>query len=178
MPFATTTIIAIAGTALAAAGTVQQMSATKDASRASKEAEAIRRKQLELENVRKQRAIIRQAQAARAQAVASASARGAVNSDVLPGAIGQIATQSGAQLLAQSENTALSFDMFDANAQQAEARARAATGGAMIDFGKTLFGNAETISNVGKSTASFFSNNTWDTSTKLGNWETLTEVGK
>lgn len=146
--------IALIGTAITATGAVQQRSATREAARASQRAEEIRRKQLELENVRNQRAIIRQAQQARAQAIAAASSRGAISSDVLQGAFGQVATQSGAQLLAQSENTALSRQMFDANAEFSTARATAQNAAGLMDFGKTLFGNAERIASVGTSLGS------------------------
>lgn len=152
MAFATA--IALIGTAIAGAGMVQQRSATREASRASRRGEEIRRKQLELENIRTQRAIIRQAQQARALAISAASSRGAISSDVLPGAFGQIATQSGAQLLAQSENTQLSREMFDANAAFSTAKADAQNAAGMVDFGKSLFGNAERIASVGTSLGS------------------------
>lgn len=153
MPFFTvsalTAVTAAVGAVAGVAGTLQSGQAARDASRASREQEQIRRQQLELENIRRQRAIIRQTQAARAQAIASASTRGVSNSDVLPGALGQIETQSGAALLAQSENTQLSRGIFDTNAAISEARADAARGQAISDFGRTLFSNAQAIGRIG-----------------------------
>lgn len=153
MPFATTTIIAVAGIATAAAAGVQQSRAQRQASDASQRGEDIRAQQLELENTRRQRALLRQAQAASAQSLATATARGVAQSDIAPGAIGQIESQLGQNLLAQSENTALSRGIFDANRDIAEAKADAAEAGAIGDFGKTLFANSDKLGAIGSNIA-------------------------
>lgn len=158
---------AVIGTGIAAGGAIQTNQAQSRAASASRQQEELRRQQLELENIRKQRAIIRQAQAARAQAIASASSRGVLQSDVLPGSLGQIESTSGAALIGQSENTAISRGIFDTNITIANARADAATGQAVSDFGKTLFNNSQAIGRLG---STFLDSG-------IGDWTTTISIG-
>lgn len=159
-------LTSVVGTATAVAGGIAQNNAQQDATAASKRAEDIRRQQMELENTRRQREILRKSQAARAQAIATASTRGALQSDVVPGAIGQIETNTGQALVAQAENTALSRGIFDANAEYIQAKSDAATYSAVSDFGKTLFNNSQKIGALGDTL--FNSQSDWITTTKLG----------
>lgn len=169
MAIATGTIalgVAIAGLGVTAYGTVAQQSAQKDASKASQEAEALRRRQMELENLRKQREIIRSTARARAQALGAAVNRGVgLESSVVSGALGQISGETGNAILAQSQNTAIGRSLFDANAQLSEARGAQQTAAGIQDFGKTLFGSAQTIGNIAGSVG---------TTSDIGPWDTLT----
>lgn len=143
------TAIAVAGLAISAAGAVGQANAKKDASKASREAEDIRRREMELENRRRMTQLIRTAATARAQSIASASARGATFSSLAEGGLGSIQSQAGANVNAQAENVSLGREMFAANSSLAEAQGEAALYGSVQDFGKTLFTNSEKLGNIG-----------------------------
>lgn len=141
--------IMAAGIGISLIGGSKARKAQEEAASASRDAERLRLQQLELESLRRQRSIIRQAQAARAQAIASAQGRGALSSDVLSGALGQIQSQAGQQLVSQNENTAIARGIFDANATASFARSRAERGQAISDFGKTLFSAAGSLGRIG-----------------------------
>lgn len=144
------TAIAVGGIAIAGAGAIGQNKARKEASQASKQAEELRRKEMELENRRRMTQLIRSAAIARARSIASASAAGATFSSLAEGGLGSIQSQAGANVEAQATNVSLGRQMFEANANLAEAQGEAAVWSSVTDFGKTLFANSEPISNIGK----------------------------
>ena len=156
MALATSTIMAgtaIAGMATSAYGKYGQSKAYKKISQAEIRAENARQKQMELENKRKQRDILRNAQVARANALSKTSSSGASadGSSALPGVYGQIATDAGQQILATAENTQIGREIFAANRDASKARGQAATYGAIAELGSQITGSSRSIAQIGTS---------------------------
>jgi hypothetical protein len=130
---------------LAAGGGALNFFGKKKEAKAQKAAEALRKQQMELEAMRKQREIAREATRARATAVANTTASGATRggSSALPGALGQIASQEGQQQNALYQNLGIGRALFDANARASEAKGVQAIGTGLQNFGMTLFGQTE-----------------------------------
>lgn len=140
---------AAAGIATSIYGSFERREAQRDVAQASQAQENIRRQQLELENIRRQREIIRKAQAARAVAITSAANAGVMEGSLVGGATGQITGQLGQGLTSQAQNTSLGRQMFDANANLADAQASVQQAEAISDFGRTLFQSSQAIGQIG-----------------------------
>ena len=142
---------AVAGSAISAYGTYGQAGAQRRITQADIRAENAREKQMELENKRKQRDILRNAQVARANALAKTSSQGAAadGSSALPGVYGQIQTSAGQQILAQAENTQIGRELFAAARDKAKAQGQAATYQAISGLGQSISGNSQSIAQVG-----------------------------
>lgn len=130
------------------------------AAAASKEAEDLRRRQAELDNRRRVTQLVRDIQGNRARAVSAAAGMGVLNTSALEGGLGSIASQGGANILAQAQNFDVGMGIFDANAKYAEAgadlnAAKARFGASSSDaqgyqdFGKTLFSIAQPAGRIG-----------------------------
>lgn len=155
MPFVSATVAsAVIGGAdigLSLYGSSKSSEAAKKQSQAEQRAESLRQQQMQLESIRRERDIMRQAQAARAQSISQAVNDGvsATGSSILPGLQGQIASQESRSVTATEENLAIGNATFAANADASRARADKAEGAAWTDFGKTLFQSSDKISNIG-----------------------------
>lgn len=135
MPQAIPIIIGIAGLGLAAYGTVTQMNAASDMSDAQKRADELRARQMELEAERKKKETIRQAQVARATALATANAQGARESSGLFGGYGQISGDATQDITGVNNNLVLGRGIFAANASYADAQSQYYMGGGLSSLG-------------------------------------------
>ena len=154
---------------------------SREVSGITKEQENIRKQIAGLEAMRAKRAIIRQAQLARATALSRATGAGAQFGSSFAGVTGGITSQSGVQIGEVNTNLSNSMSMFDLNAQIVNAQNRnaqrtgqfsadlatatgmasnaqgsAATYGQLGAFGGSLAQNAGTITDVGKSFGGLF----------------------
>lgn len=154
MPFITATvgsaIIGAAGIGVSLYGNSKQADASKKQYAAERQAEALRQQQMQLESIRRERDVVRQAQAARAQSLSQAVNDGAsaTGSSILPGLQGQIAGQESRSITATEENLAIGNATFAANADASRAKGEKADAAAWTDFGKTLFQNSDKVSNI------------------------------
>jgi hypothetical protein len=160
---AVTTVIAAIGVAASIAGTVvgfqaanQQAAAQKRAAQAQAKAEEERKKAMNLDAFRKQKAMIREAQLAQATALSTAGAQGAESGSGLQGAYGGIWGQTQSNMQGVEQNREIGNRMFDyniqayqANAQAAAAGGRAALGAGITTLGGMLTQNAGTIGRIG-----------------------------
>lgn len=139
----------VAGVALGAGGLAASVYGQKQASEGSKKAEGLRKQQMELNHMREQRQIFRQAQNARAVAASNAAQGGTMQSSGLAGGYGQIAGAAGAGITASNENLDIGRGLFDANAQKAEGQGIAAIGSATSAFGKDLISVGPELGRIG-----------------------------
>lgn len=119
---AISSIIAGIGLAVSAIGTAgglyasqQQAQGQKKALAAQAEAERQRQIAMNLDAQRKKREIARQAQVARAQALATTTSQGASQGSGLEGAYGAISGQTGVNQLGVSQNQQIGNNIFAAN---------------------------------------------------------------
>jgi len=156
MALATSTImagIAIGGIATSAYGRKKQSKAFRQISQAEIRAENAREKQMELENKRKQRDILRNAQVVRANSLSKVSGSGAdtKGSSAWGGVVGQVNTDAGQQILASAQNTMIGREIFQANREASFYRGEAATAGAIADTGSQIANSAVSIAKIGTS---------------------------
>jgi len=150
--------------ALAAGGAAMQYQGQRKAAKAQEEAlaeqrkaEELRRRQMELEAQRKKRDIVRTALASRSRALSTSIAQGAgVGGSGLQGAYGDIAGQTGANLVATNQNLDIGRGIFDANLATSYAYSRAASaqstvalGQGLSSLGGALIRNQEAIGRIG-----------------------------
>lgn len=141
--------IAALGLALSAVGTFIQLQGQQKMTAALKSAEAARQQQLALDTNRRNREIVRQGIASRAQAEATATAQGAQGGSGLPGAYGEISGQVGNTQLANNQNQSLGNQIFAANQQYYSASGTANLGVGLSSFGGMLMNNAGTFARIG-----------------------------
>lgn len=149
---AASTIGAVAGavgTVATVAGTIMQAGAAKDAANAQKKQEQLREAQMNMDAMRERRTAVRQAQVARANAVSSAGSQGAIDSSGLAGGQAQISGQTGQNLVGINAAQNLGTQMFAANADEAAAQSRSATGGGVSSLGGALVKNQDAIGKLG-----------------------------
>ncbi len=137
----------------------QQASANRKISAASVKAEEARAEQAKLESARRRREIIRQGQLQRSTALANASNSGAQFSSGLAGAIGQVTGGTGANLVANAENTAIGQSIFASNqsifnAQSVLAGQQTGTNAALAGT-QSAFSNAQGQGALGQSLFNF-----------------------
>lgn len=118
-------VAAVIGAVATVGGTVMQYNAQKKASAAAK-------KQQDLSTQRSNRQAIREAQLARAQAIAAGASMGALGSSALSGGIASLGAQLGSGLGFSSQMSSLSADIE-------KFQQRAATWGAVAGMGGSLF---------------------------------------
>lgn len=111
-------------------GVIQAVGAMKQA-KASKKAEEARERQMQLEQMRKRREIVREGVVARATATSNASAQGASEGSGLQGGLAQVTQQQNRNLLASRQDEALGSEVFRQSRKFAKA-------GGMIAFGSGL----------------------------------------
>lgn len=174
------TIILAAGLGLSAAGAgisyvgqQRAQKATAEAANANlaqqREIERQRRRQMELEANRARRNTVRQAIAARSQAMALAANRGVGSgSSVLGGVEGSIAGREGNNVLAINQNAEIGGRIFDINSQYsgvignayrsaASGNTMASLGSGFTSIGGAMMQNNVTLAKVGTSLGNVFS---------------------
>lgn len=107
-------------------------------------AERLRKLQMNLEATRQKRAAVRQGVIARAQALSSGEAQGAMGSSSLAGGLSQIAGQVGSNVQGISQTQQIGNQMFNANAMTSMGQTIASIGGAFNDL-SNQFGNQNNI---------------------------------
>lgn len=112
-----------------------QNQATKAITQLEFQGEAKRMEAMELDAKRTQLEIIRNHQRARALGLTSATAQGAQSGSGLQGGYGQVAGQSGVNLLGVQQNLGIGRDMFAINSGISQQRLRYAEGGDVINRG-------------------------------------------
>lgn len=141
----------IAGLAIAASvvGTAVSVYGSIQANKSQKRAEQLREKQMNLEAARKQRELVRQKQLQNAQALAVATAQGAQQGSGLQGAYGSIASSTGRQQVATSQNQEIGAGIFAANRATSNASSIAETGGGLSSLGQGILNNYGVLQRVG-----------------------------
>lgn len=144
--FAVQAIAAVATTA----GTAYSVVKGQEASAASKRAEGLRKQQMQLEQMQKQRKAIRDFQLKRATSLSNISGQtGTLSNSAYGGATSGLSAGLGSSLGELSQAGAIGEGMFEANAAYSEATASQQTGAAIGSFGKDLFNSAPAISRIG-----------------------------
>lgn len=115
-------------------GAVGQMRQAK----AAEKAEKAREKQMNLDVQRKRREALRQAAAARAVALNTASAQGAQFGSALPGAYGQIGGDTARNVVSLNQDQQLGKQVFAANRQYAQAGTLVALGQGIQSVGDSF----------------------------------------
>jgi hypothetical protein len=136
------------GLALSAVGLGVQIKSANDAADAQEDAEAARKKQMELDALRRRREAVREAIAARSLALSNATAQGAGEGSGLLGGYAQIAGQAGRNILATNQNVELGGQIYDANSRYASAQSAGAAGSGLVDIGKTVLANNTKIGQI------------------------------
>lgn len=151
--------IAAIGVGIAGYGAVSSSQASKKASKLSRQAEQVRKEQLTLDSARQRRQVARNAAQARANALAAGVASGGAidGTSRIEGVQAGLTSQEGEQLNTIDRAEELGFSLFNINQALSTARSDVATGNAIQNFGVSLLGNAQTISNVGTSAYNYFS---------------------
>jgi hypothetical protein len=113
--------------------------------KASEKAEKLRKRQMNLEAMRKKREIIREGVMARAQALSAATAQGGAESSGLAGGYGQITGQVNRNLLATTQDQKLGNKMFKANQQYAQGGMISSVGSGVASVGQQLPGAQDAL---------------------------------
>lgn len=154
MPFATATILtltsAAAGIGVSAKGYIDQKNANAELTAASNRAEALRKQQAELQAQREQRKLFQEEARSRAQINAGLAASGATYGSIAGGLTGNTEGLLNQNSVALAQNIQIGENLFQANADAAQARADLNTSSATIDLGKSLFSNAKQIGSIGQ----------------------------
>ena len=106
--------------------------------KASEKAEKLRKRQMNLEAMRKKRELIREGVMARAQALSAATAQGGAESSGLAGGYGQITGQVNRNVLATNQDQQLGNRMFKANAQYARGGMISSVGQGISSVGQAM----------------------------------------
>lgn len=163
--------IAVVGVATAAAGTVMSYQGSQKQAEAVQQQVALeqqmeqeRKKQMELDAMRRKRELIRRSVAAHSYAVAQTTAQGAgaPGSSALGGAEGGISGRTGTDELGINQNLEIGENLFGLNynllgtkQQYAEGQTTSSLGSGLYSLGGTILQNAGSIYKVGASVGSF-----------------------
>lgn len=136
------------GTGISIFGAQSAAAAQKKITAGERAVEAQRKQAMELDARRKMLEVFRNQQRARSMALTTATAQGAAQGSGLAGAYGQVAGQSGVNLLGISQNLGIGRNIFDINADisqakmdMAQAQAWSATGASLTNLGGSLVSN-------------------------------------
>lgn len=168
---AISTMVAVAGLAVAGTGAVmnyqntkknaQQQSAYQSQALAEQQhQDELRKQQMNLDAMRRQRATLRASLQARAQARTTAVTQGAQFGSVLAGAYGGIAGQTDNQLTSIEQGKELGTEMFASNTRlsgiyrqsamaSADAASNSALYGGLTSLGGAMMNSSNTIDSVG-----------------------------
>lgn len=116
------------GGILGAVGAMQQ-------AKASAKAEDARKRQMQLDAIRKRREVVRESVRARSMALSSASSQGAAEGSGLQGGYGKIAGAANRNMSSITQDEALGDKVFDANKAYAKAGGLMALGQGVSSFG-------------------------------------------
>ena len=127
------------------AGGYLQYKGQKEQTAALQKAERLRERQMNLQAQRERRDAIRQAMAARATALATATSQGASapGSSALGGAYGQITGEANRQVLAINQNQEIGAGIFKANRQYSQASLTTGFGSMVAGVGGAVGGFME-----------------------------------
>jgi hypothetical protein len=169
---ALTTAIALAGLGLAAGGTAMTFYGQHKAAESQKDIinvqlqeEQQRKAAMELDATRRKRQMVREAIAARSQALAISTASGTAQSSPLQGAYSQIAGQTAVNEQGVNQNLQIGENLFGLKAQEtalsknvASSTSLANTGTGLASLGNGFIQNLKQINSVGTYLGSWFSN--------------------
>lgn len=142
-------LIAAIGLGLSAAGAFEQFTGAKKAEKGAERAENARQAAQNLDAQRRKRQIIRDAQLARSQALANATAQGAQEGSGLQGGLAQISGEKNDSILGVNLNQQLGNEVFAANKQQRQGQSQANVGQAIQSVGGAIMQNRGAIERVG-----------------------------
>ena len=151
-----TTIALGVGLALSAIGTGVSVIGQQKQADAAKDAEKARKKQMQLDAMRRRREAIREAIAARSLALSNATSQGAAEGSGLQGGLAQVAAQAGRNILDTNQNEQLGNQIFDANRDAASGQSLASFGSGMRDLGGTIMDNNVNIAKLKDGVGSLF----------------------
>lgn len=117
--------------------------------KASEKAEKLRKRQMNLEAMRKKRELIREGVMARAQALSGATAAGAAEGSGLAGGIAQVTGQVNRNVLATTQDQQTGNRMFKANQQYAQGGMINAVGSGISSIGQALPGAQDAMKMMG-----------------------------
>jgi len=146
---ATSTIIAGVGLAIGAASAYESYEAKNDQNKANKKAEAAREQAMNLDALRRRRAVIRQTIAARSTALASASQSGATQGSGLAGGLAQAAGSGNSELSSSNKQQQLGAGIFAANRQAGDAATSASNWAGLSSLGNQIVDNSKVIGRLG-----------------------------
>lgn len=133
----------------------KQNQSQQDMIKTEMQQDQLRRTAMEVQSKRQQMEVLRNTQRARSLALNSATSQGAQQGSGLQGGYGQIAGQSGTNMLGINQNLQSGEQMFDLNAQlsqqkiaYAQAGGQAATGQALSAVGGSLIGSMGAVRNL------------------------------
>lgn len=138
-------LIPLIGLAIAAIGTGVAVKGQMDVAEATQDAEKLRKKQMNLDAMRRRREIARQAILARSQALSNATAQGAGEGSGLQGGYGQISGEAGRATLETNQSQTIGSGIFDANARAAKGEGITAIGGGLRSLGGDIAGSSGRI---------------------------------
>ncbi len=138
--------LAIAASAI---GSLAGVAGSVMSAQAQSKAERIRKRQMDLDTIRRRREILRQGIFARSQALATAVSQGADKGSGLQGGYAGISGAVGRQTLAESQNYQLGNQMFDANRQNAQGQIVSNIGGGLQSLGSSILSNYGTFERIG-----------------------------
>lgn len=145
---ALSTVIAGIGVAAGLAGTAMQVAGANAQAKASIRAEQLREKQLNIESSRQRRAAIRNALAARAQSLVTATAQGASTGSGFMGAQGQISQRANENVTGVNLGQEIGAGIFKSNRDSYAASSLVSFGGGLSSLGGALIDNAPTIGRI------------------------------
>lgn len=130
-------------------GTVQAAAAQKEQAKLAETAEQTKLAQVNFENQRQVRGMVRQGLLARSQALVNANAQGAQEGSGLQGGFGQIAGQTGTNIVGANAQAGFGRAIYGINSQIARAQASEANGRAIAGFGGQLVQNQDMFGRLG-----------------------------
>lgn len=131
-----TQAIGLAGVGVSALGAGMQFVGAQ-------KAERLRKRQMDLESTRARRNTVRQAVAARASALVSGEAQGALGSSGLAGGLGQVAAQAGSNVQGINQGQDIGNQMFRANSMINIGQTMGSIGGTFQDIARTTARNTD-----------------------------------
>lgn len=104
---------------------------------------------MNLDALRRKRQVIREAQLARSQALANATAQGAQEGSGLQGGLAQVESQKNDSILGIDQNLELGTEIFKQNKIQRQGQSQANIGSALQSVGGAVMQNRGAIERVG-----------------------------
>lgn len=117
--------------------------------KASERAEKLRKRQMNLDAMRKKRELIREGVMARAQALSAATAQGAGEGSGLAGGIAQVTGQVNRNVQATNQDQQLGNKMFRANQSYAQGGMISSVGQGIASVGQQLPGGKDALGMIG-----------------------------